>query len=301
MSDEQTPLDGDPQLTAEDEAAIAAEVSSELGGEATPEEKIKHALIAAKRQNRVLNRRVKELEPVAARATEVDQKLTDAMPVITALQKNPRLMAEAMRLADAGTRTSSERTDQPNENDDPEASEFAEIQGYYLTDGMTPDIARGRRALQLLDKRHGRQTAEQMRPLAGAVVGNQAERNIAHAASLTDEDGTPLATQESIDETVKMMGGRGSGLLASPAIIDILINNAIGLDRRKGRTPKPVEEPLYLAPQGGGRGVREPGITPEEKRIAERLGLTVEEYTKSAKKLESSAGSRRGMVMGSKH
>jgi hypothetical protein len=89
-----------------DDAAIAAEVAELTASPADQQaEKIKNALITAKRDLRVSNRRVKELEPVAARASEIDERLNSAQPVINAILSNPKLRAEALRIA-SGTHTS---------------------------------------------------------------------------------------------------------------------------------------------------------------------------------------------------
>jgi hypothetical protein len=153
----------------------------------------------------------------------------------------------------------------------------------YLADGQTLDIARAQRAMAILDKRSGRQTDERLRPLAGSFLGDRATTNIARAKAQTDDDGVPIATAESIDDVVKLMGQDGAQLLANPAVVDMILNQAAGLDRRNRRTPKAPDAPLYLDSQGG-RGRRTPVVDAATKALMEKVGLTEEEYAASNKR-----------------
>jgi hypothetical protein len=254
------------------------------------------ALIAAKKELKTSKGRVKELEPIAARATDVDARLSNAQPIIDAIVSNPKLRAEALRIAQ-GTRVSDDRTAQPDESDDPDAAAYAEDAGFYLSDGQTPDVARARRVLTRLDARHGKQTDDRIRPLAGVTLNQQAQVNLRNAAAQTDDNGVPYATQQSLDEVAKQLPAQ---LLADPNVVNLLLHTAIGMDRMKGRTPKAVDEPLYMAPAGGGRRSAEPVIDSATRSRLESLGLTEKEYTASAKKLEDGAQNRRGIVLGGK-
>ncbi len=253
------------------------------------------ALIAAKRDGKAAHKRVKELEPLAARAGEVDERLNRAQPVIDAILSSPKLRAEALRIAQ-GTRTSDGRTEQPTEDEDPDATAYAEDAGFYLADGQTPDVARARRVLTRLDQRHGRQTDERIRPLAGVTLTAKAEENLRRAAAETDDDGAPLATIESIRDVA---GQLPAHLLADPKVVELVINSAIGIDRRKGRTPKAPEEPLYLERQSGG-GRRGPAISAEERASLERLGISEKDYLASSKRLEEGVANRKGIALGVK-
>jgi hypothetical protein len=254
------------------------------------------ALMAAKKEANGLRSKVKELEPIAARATDVDARLSNAQPIIDAIVSNPKLRAEALRIAQ-GTRVSDDRTTQPDESDDPDAAAYAEDAGFYLSDGQTPDVARARRVLTRLDARHGKQTDDRIRPLAGVTLNQQAQVNLRNAAAQTDDNGVPYATQQSLDEVAKQLPAQ---LLADPNVVNLLLHTAIGMDRMKGRTPKAVDEPLYMAPAGGGRRSSEPVIDSATRSRLESLGLTEKEYTASAKKLEDGAQNRRGIVLGGK-
>lgn len=281
--------------TPQDDAAIEAEAASLVADPAEEKaDKVKNALITAKKALRDANRRVKELEPIAARSKEIEEKLEAASPIIAAVQTNPKLMAEAIRVV-KGTAATSTRVEQPTEDDDPEAAEIAETLGLFLSDG-TADLVRARKTLNVLDKRHGRQTNDIMRPFAGAVLGSRAEQNIAHVVNQTRDDGAPLATKESIQEAIALLGGPQSRLLADPGVADVLITMAVGLDGRKGRTPKAPDEPVYMERQGGGRRVSAPVIDDTLKAALERTGIKADDAAKSIGRLDHIG--RKGVELG---
>lgn len=292
---DQTPIDGDPALTTPDDDETELE-ASEIVTDAKGNKTVSlSTMLRYKKEAKTLSKRVKELEPVAARAEEVNGRLDRAQPLIDAIVSNPKLRAEALRIA-GGTRTTADSAPLVDEADDPDAAAIAEEFGHYLADGQTPDVARGRRILARLDARHGKQTDDRIRPLAGLTMNDKANQNLREAEAMVDKDGTPLATKESIQEMAKQLPPQ---LLANPQVIDMVINSAIGLDRRKGRTPKPVDEPVFMERQGGGFRRQESTISPEEKKQLERLGLTEKDYAASTKRLETGVASRRGIVLGS--
>ncbi len=246
------------------------------------------ALIAAKKDGKAARDRVKELEPIAARVTEVGGRLDAVQPMIDALTNSPKLRAEAMRIA-GGTRTTSDTVDQP---DDADLTAFAEDSGWYLADGVTPDAARAGRVLSRLDARHNKQTDDRIRPLAGITLNQKAQANMTEAFNAVDQDGTPWATRESIADVAKQLPQQ---YLADPAVVDLVLNSAIGMDRRKGRTPKPLDEPLYLERQGGGGARREAPLSQMERRHLEASGISEKDYRASTSKLEQAVSSRRGI------
>jgi hypothetical protein len=294
MSDEQQPvLDGDPTLTNDPEVdaeASAAAVDDGKGNKLVP----LATLISAKKALKAATKAVKDLEPRLQHAQQVEERLNRAQPTIDAIITNPKLRAEALRLSQ-GTNATSETRATADPEDDPDASAIAEEFGFYRADGVTPDVERGRRVLSRLDTRHGKQTDDRLRPLAGITLNQKANENLRAAAQMTDEDGTPLATRESIAEVAKQLPPE---LLANPAVSDLVIKMAIGHDRLHKRTPKPVEEPLYLERQTGRRSV-EPAISAQEKAQLERLGLTEADYKKSGQRLEQAVAGRRSIVLGS--
>lgn len=234
--------------------------------------------------------KIKELEARAAHAAEVEQRLEQASPIINAVLSNPNLRAEAIRVVN-GTRQSSESTSQPN---DPDAVAMAEEYGFYLADGVTPDAARGARVLSRIAATAQRVAEETVRPLAGITLSGKAEANISAALAMTDDDGVPLATAESIRETAKLLPPQ---LLANPQVVDLVINNAIGLDRRNRRTPKAPDEPLYLSTQTR-RGPVGPVITAEDRAFMQRNGITEKDFLRSVKNLEQGVAGRRGIALG---
>lgn len=293
MSDDNGETNDETTPPADDDAALVAEVEELTKSPVEAQgDKVKNALIQTKRELRTAQRRNKELEPVAARASEIDTRLGQAQPIINAILSNPKLKAEALRIA-AGTNTSSDRTNQPTEDDDPDASAYAEDAGFFLADGATPDVARARRVLTRLDARNSKQTAEAIRPLAGVTLESRADAHISSIQAMTDDNDVPYATRESIKESLAMVPKH---MLSDPKVADLVLNNAIGIDRRKGRTPKPVEEPMYLDRNSGRRGPS--GPSQEEKRLAARLGISEKDYIESTKRLEQGVANRRGIVLG---
>lgn len=256
------------------------------------------ALQEERATRRGLQQRIKELEPVAGRVTELEGRLNDASPVINAILTNPKLKAEALRIAN-GTRTTSDAGGQPE--DDPDATAYAEDMGFYLADGATVDAARARRVLDRLDARHGRQTDAKMRPLAGSFLSGKAEQNVQKAIDATDDNGVPLATPESIHEVVKQMGPDGQHLLANPMVIELVLDRAAGIDRRNKRTPKAQDEPIYLESAGGGRGSRASVIDADLKASFARLGINEKDGQAAIKNLEQGARNRSGIALGGKH
>jgi hypothetical protein len=278
-----------------DETALAAEVDElTRSPQEQQSDKVKGALIAAKRSEKALAKRIKELEPIAARTQEIEAQLTSAQPVINAILTNPRLRAEALRIASGeGTRTSSAGTDQPDQ--DEEAIGHAEDYGMYLADGVTPDAARARRALNRITGITGKQTDERIRPLAGVTLSQKASENIREAMAMTDDDGVQMATEQSIREVAAQLPPQ---LLADPKVVDLVLNSAIGLDRRNKRTPKAAPEPLYLERQGGSRRPVDDRLSADERSMIAKLGVTEDEYKRAGKQL--AAGGRGGIELGSK-
>lgn len=293
MADEVIETTETTETTDDPDIAAEVETLTQTPGE-QQNARVKAALIAAKKGEKAARKRNAELEPLAARMAETDERLNTVQPIINAILSNPKLRAEALRIAN-GTSTSHTTTDQPTAEEDPDAAEFAEMQGYYLADQSTPDLARSRRVLTMLDKRNGRQTEAALRPLAGVTLGQKADSNIRAAMAEVDDDGTPLATAESIREVAAQLPPQ---LLADPKVVDLVLNSAIGIDRRKKRTPKAPDEPMYLAPAGGRRSAA-PSISADERKVLDRLGLTEKDYTESSKKLQENVSQRRGTVLGS--
>lgn len=282
MSDEEvvdqsaTP-DADDLAIAEEVAALSTDTTATDG---KPHSKLVAGVIAREKQIRAQNKRIKELETVAARVTDVDGRLNQAQPIIDAILNNPKLRAEAMRIASGeGTRTSTANTEQPEH--DQEATEHAEDYGMYLSDGTTPDTARARRALNRIAGITGRQTDERMRPLAGGFLGEKADQHLREALREVDEDGVPLASEQSIREVWKTLPPH---LLANPDVVTIAVNNAIGLDRRNRRTPKAPVEPLYVEGQTTRRTPKST-VSAEDRAWAERNGLKPEDLERAAEKL----------------
>lgn len=244
------------------------------------------SLIATKKEVKALNRRLRELEPMANNARSIQERLDAAQPYIAALTNNARLRAEAIREVQGGT---------PEPSQDGEAQEYAELHGLYLSDGVTPNASKARQMINWHDTRSRRLNEEQMRPLAGLALGQKAESNIRAALAETDTEGTPLATAESIREVAAQLP---ANLLADERVVELVLNNAIGVDRRKGRTPKAVDEPLYMD-RVHGRRRSEPSVDADMKERLTRLGLTEKDFTGASEQLEATSQTRKGIKLGS--
>lgn len=277
---------GEGAAGAEEQDDTVIAVDDGKGGKSVP----LSVYLAAKKEGKTLSARLKEIEPIAARSQEIDARLVAAKPIIDAWNSSPRLRAEAIRLADS-TRTSSEYTPQPQ--DDQDARDTAEEFGFYMGDGVTPDAARGRRVLDRMDARTARSVEAGIRPLAGVTLTQKANENLREAMKQVDAQGVPYATAESIREVASILPAH---LLADPQVVELVLNNAIGIDRRKGRTPKEADEPLYMASAGSGRGTREATVTQDERDFARRQGISEKDYLSSVKKLQNIG--REGIILG---
>lgn len=290
MADEELPAGAEAEAEAEDQdeaVVLASEITTDEKGNKTVS---LGTMLRYKKDAKELRKRIQELEPIAARSQEIDQRLTQAQPIINAIVSNPRLRAEALR-AVQGTRPSAETTDQPE--NDPEAEAMADALHLYQPDGMTLDVARAQRAMSVMDKRNSRYTQDALRPLAGVTLGQKADANLREAFAQVDAHGTPLATPESIREVAQQLPPH---LLADPQVIDLVLNNAIGIDRRRGRTPKEPDEPLYLAAPASGRGSRDAALSAEDKAFAQKHGISEKDYLASTSKLAGIG--RGGIVLG---
>lgn len=247
------------------------------------------ALIGSKKELKTLRARNRELEPIAARATEIDGKLAQAQPIIDAILTNPELRAQALRAVD-GTATSRGTTEQPT--NDEQASSFAETMGLYLADGHTPDVARGRRALNTVSAMNRTQTEEIVRPYATVTLDEKGSANMRAAFAKTDDDGVPWASRESIEEVAKQLP---SNLKADPNVVNLILRAAVGLDKEHGRRPKAPDEPLYMAPAGG-RRTRDAVVDADMKDVLARVGLTEDEFKATSKKIDNAGG--KSVVLG---
>lgn len=285
--DPNDPVD-DPVEDSADEAAelVSLAVDDGKGGKVVP----LSALIATKKEARAHAKRIKELEPQSSELAALRQQVADAQPYINALVADPRLRAEAIRITQGG------RPSQVPPQEDGEAQEYAEMHGIYLADGVTPDASKARRMIDWHDRRNSQRNEEQMRPLAGLALGQRAEANIREALAQVDDEGTPLATPESIREVASQLPAH---LLANPQVVELVLNNAIGIDRRMRRTPKAADEPLYLdSPRGRRRS--EPVVDAQLKGSLDRLGLTEKDFAGAGDALENQArGKNKSIKLGS--
>lgn len=282
MSVEEVDPNATPDPEEQDEAVELASLAVDdgKGGKMVP----LSALIGSKKTQRELQKRVKELEPIAARATEIGSQLERAQPIINAVLNDPKLRAAALRgSGNTDTRVSSDSTEQV---DDPDLIAFAEDAGYYMPDGTTPDTARATRQMNRFLKASGRQTDERIKPLAGVALNSEADKNIRAAIDATDDEGVPYASRESIAEVVRSLPKQ---LLADPQVSNLILTQAIGVDRMKKRTPKAADEPIFMERQGG-RTTREAPLSSQERDFIKRSGITEKDYRAAGDQLATGRG-----------
>lgn len=276
-----------PELEPDDAAELAALVVETDDGKGGKVKSVPLAkFLDTKKAAKEATKRVKELEPIAAETQALRERLEAAAPFISAITDDPTLRAEAIRRVKGGGT--------PAPQTDTEAKDYAEDWGIYLSDGITPDVVKARRMLDRENSRVQKLTERMMGPLANLTLGEKASTNVREAKAMLGNDGAPLATAESIDEVANQIPAH---LLADPRVVELVVNNAIGVDRRKGRTPKPIDEPLHLDAPGGHRR-SEPTVDPDMKARLERLGLTEKEYLETGSKLENAVATRKGFVLG---
>jgi hypothetical protein len=278
MSEEEvvTPPPAEPEAD-EDLELLGSSVTVGADGKRTINVPL-DTVIGLRKSNRELGRKVKDLEPVAARVKEVDEKLTAAQPIINAILTNPQLRAQALR------GTMGQDAKDIAEQVDEDAKAAAEDFGFYLADGYTPDVAKGRKVLQRMGGIAKRESEEATRPLASMTLSTQGEANVARVLAQTRDDGTPYATAESIREAAQMIGPQ---LLANPQVANMLLTQAIGMDAIKGRTPKAVEEPVYLERAGSRRGRTEVVYTEEDRARHQRLGISEQDAKRAEQQLRT--------------
>lgn len=273
--------ESDPNVepTAEPEDAEIAKlaVADTAGNKLVP----LSALMDERKLVKDLKKRVGELEPVAARVEETNQRMDQLAPYTNALANNPKLKAQVLQMVHgtAPTRTA----DQPE--DDPEAEAFAEMMNLYNSDQSTLDVARARRVMELFDKRNGRQMTEAIRPLAGVTLSGKAQENLRAVLAMEDTDGVPLVTRESVEAVAKQLP---DSLKASDGVRELILRMAIGEDKLNNRTPKAAESPMFLESAGGAR--RRTTIDPNLQRMAAKVGLTTEDMDKTAERVGAANG-----------
>src|SRR3954462_240412 len=131
MADEELPVDPAPDA-GDEEADEIADLASEITHDAKGNKMVSlSTMLKYKREGKALSRRIKELEPIAARAEEVNGRLDKAQPFIDAIVSDPKLRAAALRIAN-GTAPSRTTTEQPDAETDPDAAALAEDYGWYL-------------------------------------------------------------------------------------------------------------------------------------------------------------------------
>jgi hypothetical protein len=235
-------------------------------------------VIRYRKEARAAKKELDALKPQIEQARQIGQRLQDVQPILDRLQSMTPQQREALS---SGRIASPEGTHQAA--DDVEAREIAEDYGLISQDGSL-DIARARKILNK-NKEAIRQGVEQA---VGPIRQNTAQQQAAslrqQAVGVTDANGVPLASQESIKEAYDMLPAE---LAAQPNVAMVALGTAMLIDRMRGRTVKASQtyaDPIYSEPAAGRRGGS--SITADDRAMAAKVGLTDKDLTAAVTALQ---------------
>lgn len=226
-------------------------------------------LIKQRKEAKRLGREMAELRPRVERAEAVGRQLEEAAPLIEQLRN---MTPEARQALATGKLPSPVGTAQPEQ--DREAQQWAEMNGFIDAQGGL-DVQRARNNLDWLDQRHARNTQAIIGPVRQSAAAQAVQNLRQQAKGITDSAGVPMASSESIDEAYAMLPPE---LASQPQVAHVVIGTAMLIDKMKGRTPRAAApassyaDPVYM--EGGGTRRQLQALSAEEKKRAERIGLT---------------------------
>lgn len=235
-------------------------------------------LVAQRRANRENKQKIAELSQQVQRAAAIEQQLEQLRPTLDIIRANPRIL-EAVK---AGTHATPGHVDQPD--DDQEAKDLAEDNGYYTTTGEL-DVARARRVLDRIEARVAKRMEAQIAPLRAQTHSQAAQAMRQKVSTLRTKDGAPMASTESINEIFGMVPEELQG---DPRTAFVMTLAAAGMDLYSGRKPQaPVRqpeygEPIYTEPAGGRRGPAP--VSAELAALGKRVGLNEKQISEAAQK-----------------
>jgi hypothetical protein len=208
----------------------------------------------------------KELKVKAARVDEAEQFLAANRPYVDFLQQNPGFMQprqpEPVPQAPA----------KPTE--DPDALEAAKLMDFWTPDGK-PDADRGRRYLELQDRRAQRITQQAMAPIETQTLQERSNQNFYKALQVKDPAGNSIS-----ETSLRALWGQvlkdpgGLRITADPQAAQLLVLAALGADvmQRKPGIAPPAKEPLVTEPSGG-RNTPIVRMTATEEKVTKNLGI----------------------------
>jgi hypothetical protein len=236
-------------------------------------------VIKYRKQAKALQKQLTELQPQIESARQVGQRLQEVQPILERLQNMTPQQREALA---SGRLPSPEGTSHAAE--DIEAREVAEDYGLIAQDGSL-DISRARKIIDKNNQRIQRGVEQAVGPMRQSSAQQQATSIRQQALGVTDSNGVPLATPESIHEAYAMLPAE---LAAQPNVAAVAIGTAMLIDRMKGRTvraPQPdYGAPLYSEPAAGRRSG--PSLTAEDRAMAAKVGLSDKDLTAAVTALQ---------------
>lgn len=248
-------------------------------------------MIKYRKESKTLRRELDGLKPRLENAERLGQQLADVQPMLETLRNLSPQQRDALA---TGKLPSQPGTRQ--DADDQEAIQWADMNGFVTATGDL-DVARARKNLDWLDERHRRTTDAAMQPLRQSTAQQTAGVMRERAKGITDKQGQPIATGESIDEAYGMLPPE---LAAHPNVAMVALGTAMFIDRMRGRkvqapTDRDYQLPIYSEPAGGGR--RMPAVSAEERAAAAKVGLTEKDLQSADTLLRNAAGTRRGIAL----
>jgi hypothetical protein len=174
---------------------------------------------------------------------------------------------------------------------DDELEGIAQTRGYYLNDGVTPDLKRAEAELNIMIRVADRRASRQMRPMAEQSTADRAASNRANALSSKFVDGEPIADPRYIQAAFDALPKEYT---SDPNVANITQVIAMGLEYadmrrngtlrrgRGGRDPMMVERGSGRMDGGGGE------ISDLDRAAARARGKSPEDWAKMTKAVGSS-------------
>lgn len=273
--------DIDPTVTAnetDDDDAIVAVEKNAKGESVAPVAD----LIRYRKESKASKREVESMRSELEQLRGVKDTLAQYQPILQRIQQDPSILTRANAPAQ-------------REAEDVEARELAEDLGFITADGGL-DVSRARRVIDRMDQRNGKLVDQRMAPLAQTTASQTAEGHKHRAKATRMKDGSPVASDESIEQVFAMLPAE---LSANPQVAALLPIMAAGLDKMTGRTPKaPVaryyDDPYFTEPAG--RGGRPASVlNDDDKRFAKGLGLDEKKFADQVTQMQTNG--RRGVAL----
>lgn len=208
----------------------------------------------------------KELKTKAQRVEEIEQWAQQNRPYVEFIQQNPDFLKRQQQ---------PQPVQEPAKPaDDPDAIEAAKLMDFYTADGK-PDTERGRKWLDLQDRRANKAAQAAVQPWEQQTMQERSNQNFYRVLQMQDADGNKPSEQavRAVWSQVLQDPG-GLKITSDPRAATFLALAAIGADRMTKKAPPqpPAKEPVITEPSGGNT-VHAAKLTPLEETIARARGV----------------------------